>query len=81
MWADSELDSLNEQLLDSVNASGRVFLSHTRIKGQFALRLAVGHIRTTEVHVKRAWDLLVDRLAANLTKFPRTKDQEPRTKD
>ena len=81
MWADSELDSLNEQLLDSVNASGRVFLSHTRINGRFTLRLAVGHIRTTEVHVKRAWDLLVDQLAANLKKFPGTKDQGPRTKD
>ena len=74
MWTDSALDALNEQLLDSVNASGQVFLSHTRINGRFALRLAVGHIRTTEVHVKKAWDLLEDRLAANLRHVPRTKD-------
>jgi aromatic-L-amino-acid decarboxylase len=60
---DEALDSLNERLLEDVNASGEIFLSHTRINGRFALRLAVGHIRTTEVHVKKAWDLLVDRLA------------------
>jgi aromatic-L-amino-acid decarboxylase len=64
MQSDWELDSLNERLLTSVNASGQVFLSHTRINGRFALRLAVGHIRTTEVHVRRAWDLLKEGLAA-----------------
>jgi aromatic-L-amino-acid decarboxylase len=52
------LDALNERLLDEVNASGEVFLSHTRIDGHYALRLAVGHIRTTEAHVARAWELL-----------------------
>lgn len=72
-WTDSELDSLNEQLLETANASGQVFLSHTRINGRFALRLAVGHIRTTEVHIKKAWDLLVDRLAT-LSKALRTRD-------
>ena len=61
-WTDAELDSLNERLLENVNASGQVFLSHTRINDRFALRLAVGHIRTTEVHVKKAWDLLVQLL-------------------
>lgn len=54
----AELDTMNAQLLDAVNATGEVFLSHTRLNGQFALRLAVGHLRTTEVHVARAWTLL-----------------------
>ena len=53
-----QLDSLNARVLETVNASGEVFLSHTRIDGRFALRLAVGHIRTTERHVARAWTLL-----------------------
>ncbi|MBI4263746.1 MAG: amino acid decarboxylase [Acidobacteria bacterium] len=54
----AELDTFNERLLDAVNASGDVFLSHTRIDGAFALRLAVGHLRTTDAHVARAWELL-----------------------
>jgi aromatic-L-amino-acid decarboxylase len=52
------LDRLNERLLDRVNASGDVFLSHTRLNGVFTIRLAIGHIRTAETHVRRAYDLL-----------------------
>jgi aromatic-L-amino-acid decarboxylase len=52
------LDALNERLLDRVNASGDVFLSHTRLNGVFTIRLAIGHIRTAEAHVRRAYDLL-----------------------
>ena len=52
------IDALNERLLDAVNATGEVFLSHTRLSGVLALRLAVGHLRTTEAHVARAWELL-----------------------
>ena len=57
------LDDLNAQLLDAVNATGDVFLSHTRLEGRFALRLAIGHIRTTERHVSRAWELLLQHLS------------------
>jgi aromatic-L-amino-acid decarboxylase len=57
------LDELNQQLIDAVNASGDVFLSHTRLRGQFVLRLAVGNLRTTEAHVTRAWELLREHAA------------------
>ena len=55
---EDQLDALNLRVLDEVNATGEVFLSHTRLDGRFTLRLAVGHIRTTEHHVRRAWELL-----------------------
>jgi len=55
---DHELDVFNQRLLDAVNASGEVFLSHTRLHDRFVLRLAVGHLRTTEHHIARAWALL-----------------------
>jgi len=51
-------DSLNEQLLDRVNASGEVFVSHTKLEGRYVLRLAIGNLRTTEAHVTRAWTLI-----------------------
>ena len=60
---DDRLDRLNAQVLEAVNASGEVFLSHTRIDGRFALRLAIGHVRTAERHVARAWTLLRDAAA------------------
>ncbi len=57
-FSEAELESLNSRLLDAVNRTGEVFLSHTRLNDRFALRLAVGHIRSTERHVARAWELL-----------------------
>lgn len=67
-WREPELalDSLNQALLDRVNASGDVFLSHSRVRGVFSLRLAVGHLRTTEAHVARAWTLLREHLDSTL---------------
>ena len=51
-------DEENEALLDRVNASGEVFLSHTRLAGRYVLRLAIGNARTTEDDVRLAWDVL-----------------------
>jgi aromatic-L-amino-acid decarboxylase len=50
-----------------VNASGEVFLSHTKLDGRYVIRLAVGNIRTEERHVRRAWELLVRSAASNGT--------------
>ena len=51
-------DELNEAVLDRLNASGEIFLSHTRLDGRYTLRLAVGNIHTNESHVARAWTLV-----------------------
>ncbi len=56
--SEAALDAANDRLMEAVNATGDVFLSHTRVKGRLALRMAIGHLRTTEQHVRRAWDLL-----------------------
>ncbi|HKG09407.1 MAG TPA: pyridoxal-dependent decarboxylase, partial [Gaiellaceae bacterium] len=45
-------DAENEALLERVNASGEVFLSHTRLDGRYVIRLAVGNARTTEDDVR-----------------------------
>jgi Glutamate decarboxylase and related PLP-dependent proteins len=52
------LDAANAAIMDGVNRTGEVFLSHTRLDGRFAIRLAVGSIRTEPRHVERAWALL-----------------------
>jgi aromatic-L-amino-acid/L-tryptophan decarboxylase len=51
-------DEENAALLERVNASGEAYLSHTVLDGRYVLRLAVGHHRTTEDDVRRAWELL-----------------------
>ena len=45
----------NERILDAVNASGEVFLSHTVLDGRYVLRLSVGNLRTRREHVELAW--------------------------
>jgi aromatic-L-amino-acid decarboxylase len=57
------LNGINERLLAAVNATGEVFLSHTKLDGRYVLRLAVGNIRTEERHVRRAWELLREQVA------------------
>lgn len=56
--SEAELDGANQRLIDRVNGSGDVFLSHTRLNGRTSLRIAIGHLRTEERHVARAWELL-----------------------
>lgn len=51
-------DEDNERLLERVNDSGEIFLSHTRLDGRYVLRLAIGNFRTTEDDVRLAWDVL-----------------------
>ncbi|HET8652838.1 MAG TPA: pyridoxal-dependent decarboxylase [Gaiellaceae bacterium] len=51
-------DEENEAILERVNGSGEIFISHTRLDGRYVLRLAIGNARTTEDDVRLAWDVL-----------------------
>ncbi len=51
-------DERNRALLERVNASGEIFISHAVLNGSYVLRLAVGQQRTTLEDVRRAWDVL-----------------------
>jgi len=57
------LDDLNQRLVDLVNGSGDVFISPTRLRSVLVLRVAIGHLKTTERHVRRVWDLIVEHAA------------------
>ena len=51
-------DNRNRALLERVNATGEIFISHAVLNGRYVLRLAVGQMSTTEEDVRRAWDVL-----------------------
>jgi aromatic-L-amino-acid decarboxylase len=55
---EAALDRHNAAIMDAVNRTGEVFLSHTKLRGRFTIRLAVGSLRTEQRHVERAWQLL-----------------------
>ena len=56
------LEILNEAIMHGVNASGKAFLSHTKLNDKLTLRLSIGNIRTTEKHVRQVWELLNEQL-------------------
>ncbi len=57
-WLEDELDTANAAIMDAVNRTGEVFLSHTRLDDRFTIRIAIGNLRTEPRHVERAWTLL-----------------------
>jgi len=60
---EEDLNSLNEQFLESLNRTGKVFLSHTNLRGKYVLRMAIGARMTEERHVREAWELIQEKSA------------------
>ncbi|GAV77394.1 Pyridoxal_deC domain-containing protein [Cephalotus follicularis] len=54
-------NELNRDLLDIVNSTGKIFMSHTVLSGKYILRFAVGAPLTEERHVNEAWELIQDK--------------------
>ncbi len=51
-------DERNRALLERVNASGEIFISHAVLGGRYVLRLAIGQVTTGEQDVRQAWEVL-----------------------
>ncbi|XP_062073278.1 tyrosine decarboxylase-like [Humulus lupulus] len=66
---DTCINEVNKELLESINGSGRVYLSHCVVGGAFALRLAVGSTLTEESHVVRAWNVVKEHADSVLANY------------
>ena len=53
-------DAFNEALMNRLNESGALYLTHTTLDDRFVLRLAVGSPATRREHVEAAWARIVD---------------------
>jgi len=53
-----ETNAHNARILDRVNRSGEIFISHTMLGSRYVLRVAIGNLRTGESTLARAWELL-----------------------
>lgn len=60
---EEELETINEKIMNNINASGAAYLSHTKLNGKYTIRLAIGNIRTEEKHIKQVWQLLNEQLS------------------
>ena len=52
------MNNLNESIMNSVNSTGKIYISHTKVQDNLNLRLSITNIRTTEKHVRAAWKLI-----------------------
>lgn len=52
------INRLNEQLLQKLTETGKLFISHTKLEGKYILRLTISGLRTEEIHAKEAWELI-----------------------
>jgi aromatic-L-amino-acid decarboxylase len=53
-----ELDGLNEKLLQKINNTGRIFLSHTLVRGKFVIRFVCGQTNVEKRHIENAWEII-----------------------
>ncbi|UCF86208.1 MAG: aminotransferase class V-fold PLP-dependent enzyme [Desulfobacteraceae bacterium] len=67
--SEEALNSLNRQFLDNLNKTGKIYLTHTTLRGKYVLRMVIGQRTTKEQHVGEAWDLMNEK-AAELLKAP-----------
>jgi aromatic-L-amino-acid decarboxylase len=56
---EEQLTDLNKKFEEELNKTGKVFLSHTSLRGKYVMRLAIGARMTCERNVREAWDLIV----------------------
>ena len=53
-------DAVNQQLIDRLNASGKLYLTHTRLDDTLTLRMSIGQTMTQRRHVEAAWKLICE---------------------
>ena len=58
-----EGDEFNRQLLDSLNTSGEIYLTHTSLNDRYTIRICIGQTQTEEHHVENAWKLIREHAA------------------
>ena len=59
--SEKALNDLNSQFMESLNKTGKLFLTHTTLRGKYVLRMVIGQRATEERHIIEAWDLMKEK--------------------
>jgi len=54
----TQIDALNSKIVEEVNASGKAYLTQTKLHGRTVIRIGLGNVLTTERHLAEAWNLI-----------------------
>ena len=55
---DQKIDMVNSSVVERINASGRAYLTQTRLRGRTVMRIGLGNVLTTEQHLRNIWKLI-----------------------
>ena len=55
---EKDADKLNSKIVERINASGRAYLTQTRLRDRTVMRIGLGNVLTTEQHLRKAWKLI-----------------------
>jgi aromatic-L-amino-acid decarboxylase len=55
---ENEIDQLNSEIVEKINASGRAYLTQTKLRDRTVMRIGLGNVLTTEKHLQRAWEMI-----------------------
>jgi aromatic-L-amino-acid decarboxylase len=58
-YTEDQINRMNEVLLQAVNKTGKIYITHTRLNGKYALRMVIAQTHTCEVHVDEAFSILL----------------------
>ena len=53
-----KLDQLNSDIVERINASGRAYLTQTKLRGRTVMRIGLGNVLTTEEHLRKGWEII-----------------------
>ena len=53
-----KIDILNSEIVERINASGRGYITQTKLRGRTVMRIGLGNILTTEQHLRNVWQLI-----------------------
>jgi aromatic-L-amino-acid/L-tryptophan decarboxylase len=55
---EKKLDQLNSDIVERINASGRAYLTQTKLRGRTVMRIGLGNVLTKEEHLCKGWDII-----------------------
>ena len=52
------VDKINSDIVERINASGRAYLTQTKLRGRTVMRIGLGNVLTTEGHLRKGWEII-----------------------